>query len=311
MASITFDEAARRYLLAKGPEFRNPKHLAQWASTLNMYASPVIGNLDVALIQLPQIQRVLEPLWSVKTETASRLRGRIERVLDWAAVSGYRTGDNPARWVGNLKEILPAAKKITRVRHHAALSRDQLPAFVATLASKQGMAARALEFAIITAARSGEVRGATWAEIDTEAGVWKISAERMKASRPHTVPLSRHALRLLESLPRIAGTDLVFPNRSGKALSDSILSKLVRSMPFHDAAGQTITPHGFRSTFKDWARATKRYPDEASELALAHVNSDETRSAYARDELLDMRAQMMRDWARFIYDDAGKRASRF
>jgi len=291
--ALTFDEAARRCHDAKAPEFRNEKHAKDWISSLERYANPVIGGLPVSDVDLPHVLEILEPIWRTKTETATRLRQRIESVLTWAAVRGYRNGENPARWEGNLKEVLPNPTKTRKVQHHRALPWQKIGQFMADLRKREGVAARALEFAILTAARSSEVRLATWDEIDLKARVWMVPAERIKAGRTHRVPLSDDAVALLKGLPRFEGSLYVFPAAKGGPLSDMALSALCRRM------GVDATPHGFRSTFKDWARSRTAYADEVSELALAHVNSDATRAAYARDELLPQRKRLMADWASF------------
>jgi integrase len=290
---LTFEEAYTAFLKSKTREFRNAKHSAQWKATLEQYAKPVIGHLPVSDISLPHIVKVLEPIWTTKTETASRLRGRIESVLAWATVSGYRVGDNPARWKGNLDHFLPKPSKIKTVKHHAALPWPEIGAFMVDLRKRDGMAARALEFAILTASRSGEVRLAEWREIDLKAKVWTVPATRMEAGKEHRVPLSDPTIKLLEKLPRMTGSDYVFTAPSGAAFSDMALAEVLRRMKVN------AVPHGFRSTFKDWARSSTAYPDEVSELALAHVSSDATRAAYARDELLPKRVLLMRDWAKF------------
>jgi len=290
---VTFDQAAVTCWRSKSKEFKNRKHAAQWLATLKRYASPSIGSLPVDQIELAHVLAVLEPIWETKTETASRLRGRIESVLSWATVSGYRSGDNPARWKANLDQVLPKPNKLKPVRHHAALPWPEVGSFMVELRKRDGMAARALEFAILTAARSGEVRLATWDEIDLDATVWTIPGERMKAGLTHRAPLSAPALKLLKDLPRFEGSPYVFPAARGGPLSDMALSAVTRRMRV-DAV-----PHGFRSTFKDWCRSSTTFPDEVSELALAHVSSDATRAAYARDELLPKRSHLMRDWAKF------------
>jgi integrase len=290
---LTFDEAATSCWRTKSQEFKNRKHVAQWLSTITEYASPVIGSLPVADVELAHVVKVLEPIWNTKTETASRLRGRIESVLAWAKVSGYRTGDNPARWKGNLDHVLPKPSKVRKVNHHPALPWQDVPAFMVDLRKRDGMGARALEFLMLTAARSGEVRLATWAEIDLDAKLWTVPATRMKAGKTHRVPLSDPAIKLLKALPRFKGSDYVFTAARGGPLSDMSVSAVTRRMKV-DAV-----PHGFRSSFKDWCRSATSYADEVSELALAHVSSDETRAAYARDELLPKRTRLMRDWAKF------------
>ncbi|SFD86523.1 Integrase [Thiohalospira halophila DSM 15071] len=290
---VTFEEAARRCHEAKAAEFRNEKHQRDWIISLERYAFPELGSISVAEIELPHVLKALEPIWSTKTETATRVRQRIETVLTWATVSGYREGENPARWAGNLEVALPAPRKIRKVQHHRALPWKEVPGFMAALRQREGMGARALEFAILTAARSGEVRGARWSEIDLPGRVWTVPADRIKAGKEHRVPLSDDAVALLESLPRFEGSDLVFTTSRGGGLSDATISAVCKRM------GVDATPHGFRSSLKDWARSCTTFADEVSELALAHVNSDATRSAYARDELLPQRARLMADWAHF------------
>ncbi len=297
---LTFSEAATACWKTKSQEFKNPKHAAQWLSTITEYANPIIGSLPVADVELAHVVKVLEPIWSTKTETASRLRGRIESVLAWAKVSGYRSGDNPARWKGNLDHVLPKPSKVRKVNHHPALPWQEVPEFMAMLKARSGMGARALEFLILTAARSGEVRLATWDEIDLDAKLWTVPGVRMKTGKTHRVPLSEPAIKLLKALPRFKDSAYVFPAARGGALSDMSVSSVCRRMEI-DAV-----PHGFRSSFKDWARSATSYADEVSELALAHVSSDETRAAYARDELLPKRTRLMREWSKFCGTARGK-----
>lgn len=290
---VTFREATERMLADKEAEWRNIKHRQQWRNTLEQYAGPVIGDLPVAAIETAHVFNVLQPIWAAKTETARRVRGRIEAVLDWALPLKLRTGENPARWKKNLDKVLPKPEKITKVQHHRALPWLEVPEFMAELRKREGMGARALEFAILTAARSGEVRGATWQEIGLERRLWSIPAERMKAGLGHAVPLSGAAVALLKSLERPPEGGLVFPATKGGMLSDMTLSAVLRRM------GADCTVHGFRSCFKDWARSSRDYPDEVSELCLAHVSSDATRAAYARDGLFPHRAGLLTDWARY------------
>ena len=291
---ITFAEAARRCHAARAAAFSNAKHRKDWISSLERYAFPGLGSIPVAGIELPHVLAVLEPIWLTRTESATRVRQRIEAVLSWATVSGYRTGDNPARWSGNLREVLPQPSKITKEGHFPALPWHEVPAFLVELRKRDGMGARALEFIIHTAARSGEARLSTWDEFDLEGALWTVPADRMKARKPHRVPLSPPAVALLETLPRMSGEPYVFPASRGGALSDMAISAVCRRM------GVPAVPHGFRSSFKDWARTSTTYPDEVSELALAHVSTDATRAAYARDELLAQRTQLMADWAAFL-----------
>jgi len=292
-AAVTFEEAARQFITAKSAEWSNAKHGQQWTNTLEAYAFPVVGKLACADIALPHVLKILEPIWTTKTETASRLRGRIESVLDWATVRGFRKGENPARWKGHLDKILPAPGKVAKVEHHEAVTLDDLGAFVRDLRQRDGIAARALEFLILTAARSGEVRGAVWPEIDMAGRVWTIPPERMKAAKEHRVPLSDTAVRLLESLPRFAGNDLVFPSPRGLVLSDMTLTAVMRRMEREEV------PHGFRSTFRDWAAERTNYPREVAEMALAHTIGDKVEAAYRRGDLFEKRARMMGEWAKF------------
>lgn len=288
---ITFAKAAEECHAAKAPEFRNPKHAAQWLSTLNTYAVPIIGSKPVAAITVDDVLQVLQPIWTEKTETATRVRQRMENVLAWAHVKGYRDESNPARWKGNLDHLLPKPQKIKKTTHHRALPYKLVPAFMVALRKRETTSARALELAILTAARSGEVRQATWSEIDLKRTLWTVPAERMKAGREHVVPLSAAALQLLRSIKRTKGTELVFPSAKNTPLSDNTLAKAIKGLKY-DAV-----PHGFRSSFKDWARNETDYADEVSELCLAHVSSDATRAAYARDGLLELRAKILEDWA--------------
>lgn len=300
--AMTFDDAARSCHAARSAEFRNAKHRKDWISSLERYASPVIGRLSVTEIEPAHVLKVLEPIWTTKTETATRVRQRIEAVMAWAIASGIRQGENPARWANNLQPLLPTASKVRKSAHQPALPWQRVPEFIEALRERDGMGARALEFTILTAARSGEVRGATWDEIDLTAKLWTVPADRMKGGKAHTVPLSPAAVKLLQALPRFEGSPYVFPAARGGKLSDMTLSAVCRRMDgdwTDPATGRVITPHGFRSSFKDWARSATRHPDEVSELALAHINSDATRAAYARDELLAKRTRLMADWSKF------------
>ncbi|MGF6213035.1 tyrosine-type recombinase/integrase [Comamonas sp. 4034] len=290
----TFRWCTEEFLKAKSSEWKNAKHRQQWENTLETYAMPCLGKLSVSLIDLPHVLTCLEPIWSTKNETASRLRGRIESILDWATVRKYRAGDNPARWKGHLDKVLAAPSKIQKVEHHRALAVDDMPPFIATLRTRPGIAARALEFAILTAARSGEVRGAIWGEFDFKNAIWTIPAERMKAGAEHRVPLSTSALKLLQSLPRVADLELLFPGTKGQILSDMTMTAVMRRM------NVAAVPHGFRSTFRDWAGEKTNFPRELAEQALAHTLESKVEAAYRRGDALDKRRGMMNSWADFI-----------
>ena len=296
---LTFTQVADAYISAHEPSWRNAKHRQQWRTTLHTYAAPILGKLPVAQVDVGAVTRVLEPLWRSKTETASRLRGRIESVLDYATARGWRTGDNPARWRGHLDNLLPARSKVARVQHHAALPWREIGAFMATLAEEQGISALALRFAILTAARTGEVIGARWSELNMTEAVWTVPADRMKAAREHRVPLSDDSLEVLRKVAKLA-TDpkadgYVFPGgKPGKPLSTMALLMLLRRMERGD-----LTAHGFRSTFRDWCAEATNYPREVAEAALAHTLRDKTEAAYQRSDLMEKRRRLMADWATF------------
>lgn len=293
--AITFSDAAKQYIELNKSGWKNAKHADQWTNTIAMYCEPVFGHLAVAAIDTALVLRVIEPIWSKKTETASRLRGRIESVLDWAKSKGYRTGDNPAAWKGHLDAILPSPGKVKTVNHFAALPFAQIAEFMKALRARDGIAARALEIAILTAARSGEVRGATWSEIDFEAATWTIPAARMKAKREHKVPLSGAAIAVLNGLKGVRDGEYVFPTaRASKPLSDMALTEVLRRMERSD-----ITAHGFRSTFRDWAAERTNFSREVCEMALAHTIGDAVEAAYRRGDLFDKRRALMNAWASF------------
>jgi integrase len=293
---LTFEQAVKDYLRAHEGAWKNPKHLAAWKHTLDTYANPAIGKLAVGDIETTHILNLLRPIWSEKTETAKRLRGRIEQILNAAKATGAIKSpwENPARWRGHLDRLLAPPRKLAPVVHHKALPVDEAGAFMVRLRQVEGMGARALAFAILTAARSGEVRGATWAEIDLKAKIWTVPKQRMKANREHRVPLSAAAIELLESLPRLARCDLVFPAASGRPLSDMTLSAVCRRM---DVAA---VPHGFRSTFRDWCGEHTSFPREIAEAALAHTIGDEVEAAYRRGDALEKRRRLMDSWAAFL-----------
>lgn len=296
---VTFSKAATLYIDAQGDAWKNAKHRQQWANTLVTYASPVIGSMLVRDVTHTHILTILEPIWKTKTETATRVRGRIESVLDWSTVRGHRKGENPARWKGHLEHMLAAPGKIAKVEHHPALPLDAMHGFMQELRTRNGMAARALEFAILTAARSGEIRGMPWSEVDFDAGVWTIPAARMKMSKEHRVPLSEAAIRMLREHPHLEGSDLVFPAVRGGMLSDMTITAVTRRMDYKDKEGKVCVPHGFRSTFRDWAAERTNYPKDMADMALAHAVGDKVDAAYRRGDMLEKRRQMMQAWAEF------------
>lgn len=291
----TFREAALELIESKRPGWKNAKHAAQWTSTLEAYVFPKIGAVQIAKIETADVISTLTPIWATKPETANRIRQRIEAVIDYASALGIRSGDNPARWRGHLDHLLPKPKKVRAVKHHPALPHAQIADFMGDLAQREGVAARALAFTILTAARSGETRGMTWSEVDLDAKVWTIPAERMKAAKEHRVPLTDEALALLGQ--RAEGTPddaLIFGSEAkpGKPISDMSMTAVLRRMDRAD-----ITVHGFRSTFRDWAGETTGFPREVIEAALAHGIKDKAEAAYARSDLFDKRRKLMEAWA--------------
>lgn len=308
---LTFSDAVDRYLGAKLDAFKNPKHRQQWRNTLATYATPELGTMLVQDISVQDILRVLEPIWQDKTETASRLRGRIEAVLSWATVAGHRTGDNPSRWAGNLKELLPAPSKIAKVGNHPALQIDDASQWFAALCKRRGMSNRALEFAALTAARSQEVRGAHWDEIDIDTGIWIIPANRMKMDREHRVPLPKEAVELLKGLPRLANNPLIFPAPRGGQLSDMSLSAAMRKLHKAEIEAHGVgfidrvskrpaVPHGLRSTFRDWVAERTNFAGDMAEVALAHRVSNSVEAAYRRGDMMEKRLRMMSAWSEFL-----------
>jgi len=290
--AMTFKQAADAYIKANKAGWKNAKHAAQWEATLAAYADPIFGALPVAAVDTGLVMKALEAIWTEKPETASRLRGRVESVLDWAAARGYRKGENPARWRGHLEKLLPARSKVKAVEHHAALPYGELPRFMAALRDQAGNGARALEFAILTAARTGEVIGATWDEIDLDAETWTVPRERMKAKREHRVFLSDSAVAVLKPLKEAARSSYVFPGgKDGKPLSNMAMLTTLKRMKRDD-----LTTHGFRSTFRDWAAEITDYPSEVVEMALAHVVTNKVEAAYRRGDLFEKRKGLMRAW---------------
>jgi integrase len=294
--AITFRSCAKRFIASHEAGWRNEKHRKQWSSSLEAYLYPTIGDLPVSAIDTGLVMQVLEPIWTIKPETAGRVRGRIEAVLSWAAVRGYRNGDNPARWRGHLDQLLPARRKVRRVKHHAAMPYAELPAFMVELRGQPGTAARALEFTILTVGRTGEVLGTQRPELDMGVRLWTVPPERMKGGRLHRVPLSQPAVTLLEALPREATSPYVFPGaRRGRPLSNMAMTMLLERMGRNDA-----TVHGFRSSFRDWAAEVAHAPREVAEAALAHAVGSEVEAAYQRGDMLDRRRELMNSWAEFL-----------
>lgn len=296
--AMTFDAAAAAYIATREGEWKNAKHRAQWENTLATYASPVIGKLDVSNIDQTHVLRILDPIWRTKTETATRIRGRLEVILDWCTVQGKRTGPNPARWRGHLDQLLPNPARIAPVAHHAAVDWREAPATYARIAQVEGISAQALRLLILTCVRTTELLAATWPEIDLSAATWTLPATRMKIKTQgaHRVPLSRQALALLKELPRLQGSPYLFPGvgRSGGTLSNAAMLQTMRRL--HIPA----VPHGWRSTFRDWAAETTNYPPEVAEKALAHTIKNKVEAAYRRGDLLDKRRQLMQAWANYL-----------
>ncbi|TRZ63948.1 MAG: site-specific integrase [Rhodocyclaceae bacterium] len=292
---MTFKACAEAYIEAHRAEWKNSKHVQQWENTLTTYAYPVFGDLPVSVLDDALVLKVLMPIWESKTSTAARLRGRIEQVLDWATFSKFRQGENPARWKGHLDNSLAKPNKVAKVKHHAALPYAEMGPFMVALRSREGLGAKALEYAILTAARSGEVRGAKWDEIDLPNRLWVIPAERMKMEKEHRVPLSDVACDLLKALARVEDEVLVFPSAKPKRpMSDMTLTAVLRRMGRGD-----LTAHGFRSTFRDWAAEATNYPSDMAEMALAHSIGDKVEAAYRRGDMLKKRFRMMNEWAKY------------
>jgi len=291
---MTFEKCAEAYIAAHEPSWRNEKHKQQWRNTIATYVAPVFGKTPVQDIDLDLVMKVIEPIWNTKTETARRIRGRIEVILDWAKVRGYRSGENPARWRGQMDQLLPARSKLNAVKHHAALPYSELPNFMDTLRAIPGDSAAALEFLILTAARTSEVIYAKWVEVDFKKKLWTVPGVRMKSRREHRVPLSSAAIEVLKRMENRKG-QYVFPGRS----PDAPLSNMALLMTLGRMNCADITAHGFRSTFRDWAAECTNFPSEAVEMALAHVIEGKTEAAYRRGDLLEKRRQMMDAWAEY------------
>jgi integrase len=293
--AMTFEACAEAYIASHRAGWRNPKHAAQWSATLKTYVYPLFGDLLVQAVDVGLVLKAVEPIWTTKPETAGRVRGRIEAILDWATARGYRQGENPARWRGHLENLLPARSKVRRVEHHAALPYPEIGGFIGELRRQAGIAARALEFVILTAARTGEVIGARWSEMNLKDGLWTIPAERMKAGKEHRVPLSEAALAIIEDMGEASSGDCVFPGANAdRPLSNMAMLKLLKRMKRGD-----LTIHGFRSTFRDWAAEQTAFPSEVAEMALAHVVGDKVEAAYRRGDMFEKRRRLAAAWAAY------------
>lgn len=298
---VTFKQCALAYIDAHSDGWKNKRTHENWPRSFEMYAYPAIGGMLVRDIEQAHILQIIEPLWKEKTETAKRLRNRLEQVLDYATARHYRTGENPARWKNKLDKILPSPSKIAKVKHHEAIAIDAIPEFMQALQKRIGMGRYCLEFLILTACRSGEARGATWDEVDFENKLWSIPRERMKSNQPHQVPLSDQAIALLQEIPK-TNSPYIFFSATGGMLSDMTLSSLMRKMDAaKTATGKTAVPHGFRSTFRDWAGDKTSYPRELAEAALAHALLNKVEAAYRRSTALEKRREMMQEWANYCY----------
>jgi integrase len=303
--AMTFKNCAERYIASHSAGWRSATHAAQWPSTLRRYVYPVFGSLPAQAVDVGLVLKVLEPIWTTKPETASRVRGRIESVLDWATARGHRQGENPARWRGHLENLLPKKSKVQPVKHHAAMPHDEIGDFMAQLKQQEGVAARALEFAILTAARTGEVIGARWPEINFAGRLWVVPAARMKAGKEHRVPLSDAALNILRKIQGIRQDDFVFPGgRTRRPISNMAMAMTLRRMGQSD-----LTVHGFRSSFRDWAAERTDFPSEVAEIALAHAVGDKVEAAYRRGDLFQKRRRLMDEWSRFCTPTAADKTT--
>jgi integrase len=300
--AMTFDQCRDAYITSHRSTWRNTKHAWQWNASLATYVTPFFGKVSVQDVDVALVTKALEPIWTTIPETASRLRGRIEVILDWAKVRGLRSGENPARWRGHLDHLLPRRSKVRKVKHHAALPYAEMASFMALLRDRSAIAARALEFAILTAARTAEVLGARWDEIDTVQKIWTVPADRMKAGKEHRVPLSERALAVLNAMSKVRQTEYVFPGDRRATLSNTSMLMLMRRMNRGD-----LTTHGFRSSFRDWAAELTDFPSEVVEMALAHVVGSKVEAAYRRGDLFDKRRRLMDAWAEFCAKEPRER----
>lgn len=292
--SLTSGDAAEKFIAAHEDGWSNAKHRLQWVNTIGTYANPIIGHLPVAVVEQRHILQILDPIWRSKTQTAYRLRGRIEQVLNWAKVQGLRDGPNPARWRDHLDLLLPAPEKVSPVKHLSAVPLAEAKRVWQLICETGGMGAQALQLQILTAGRSGESRGALWSELDLDNAVWVIPKERMKAKREHRIPLPRQAVELLRRQPRIIGSDLVLPSSRNTPLSDMTLTAVMRRLQ------RTEVPHGWRSTFRDWVGDCTDYPSELAEIALAYSVGSKVEQAYRRGDMLEKRRPLMQEWADFL-----------
>jgi len=297
-STMTFDQCAEAYINSHEDSWKNAKHVSQWRNTLRTYAAPIIGSLPVDQVDTSLVLQIIEPIWKTKTETASRVRGRIESVISWAMVKGYHPGPNPALWRGHIDQLLPKRSKVQPVKHHTSMPYNEIQHFMAKLKTKDSVSARALEFTILTAVRTNEVLNAQWSEIDFDKKIWTIPAERMKAKREHRVPLPDQAITLLINLPRI--NDFIFSVRSDKPMSNMSMLTFLKNHMNHPS----LTVHGFRATFRDWAAEVSSFPRELAESALAHVLTDKTEAAYQRGDLLEKRRSMMQAWTNYAHGNA-------
>jgi integrase len=299
--AMTFRSCAVAYVAAHRAGWRSAKHAAQWPASLEQHVFPTFGDLPVQVVDTALVMKALEPMWTILPETAGRVRARIESVLDWATTRGYRRGENPARWRGHLENLLPKKSKVARVEHHPALPYTELPAFMEELRQVQGFAARALEFAILTASRTSEVIGARWAEFDLQARLWIVPGERMKAGREHRVPLAEAALAILEEMAAIRSGAFVFPGARG----DRPMSSMALALVLRRIKRSEITVHGFRSTFSDWVAEVTSTPAEVRELAMAHAVGNKTEEAYRRGDLVAKRAELAEMWSQYCSGGGG------
>lgn len=300
--TITFEKCAETYIATHKDGWKNSKHADQWTATLQTYVYPVFKETPVAAINDTLVLKVLQPIWKDKTETASRIRGRIENILDWARVMKFRTGDNPARWRGHLDHLLPKRSRVSTINHHAALPIDETPSFIQILQREQTVVARAFEFCILNATRTNETMGMRWSEYDEKAQLWTVAAARMKAGRDHRIPLAKRSQLILAEMQEVRTGDFVFPGGvNERPLSSMAFLMLLRRLGRND-----ITAHGFRSTFRDWAAERTNFPNEVVEMALAHTISNKVEAAYRRGDLFDKRRQLAEDWATFCAAPSSK-----